>query len=273
MKITRLAYAICMVLLTWDTAAAQPKPEVIDYWTKHNPQSTIVVDHRVWDQILQKYIRKTDANLNLFDYAGVSAGNKQALEDYLDTLSGITVTALSRDEQRAFWINAYNAITVKLILDHYPVRSIRNVNGGFFNLGPWGDDVFEVEGQVLSLDDIEHGILRPIWDDPRTHYSVNCASYGCPNLADRAWTAANMEEMLDAGARAFINSDRGIQKIKGKRIEVSSIYHWFKEDFKGTDRGVIEHLRQYAEGDLKVQLKTVTRISGHDYDWALNAVK
>ncbi len=269
MKLSRIAYAICMVLITWNTASAQPKPEVIEHWKKNNPASKTVVDHSAWDAILQKYIQTTDDGLNLFDYGGVSEDDKEALEDYLDMLSDIVVTDLNLEEQRAYWINAYNAITVNLVIDEYPVSSIRKVNS-FLGFGPWKDEVFVVEDQDISLDNIEHGILRPIWDDPRTHYSVNCASYGCPNLAKRAWTAENMEEMLDAGARAFINSSRGVQGVEDDGVEVSSIYHWFKVDFGGTDAGVISHLSQYANKDLQQQLSKVSKISGHDYDWNLN---
>ncbi|UTW55909.1 DUF547 domain-containing protein [Kordiimonas sp. SCSIO 12610] len=273
MKLTHFAYAACMILLTWDVASAQSGPKAIEYWTAHNPNSTQIVDHSVWDRILQKYIQTTDAGLNLFDYGGVSAEDKEALENYLDALSDIKVTDLNREEQRAYWINAYNAITVNLVIDEYPVSSIRKINGGLFNLGPWKDDIFVVEDKDITLDNIEHGILRPIWNDPRTHYSVNCASYGCPNLVNRAWTAENMEHLLEESARIFINSDRGIQKISGNRIEVSSIYSWFKDDFGGDDKSVIEHLKKYAEGDKKAKLEKVNRISDHDYDWNLNTVK
>ena len=228
-----------------------------------------MIDHGVWDALLQKYIRTTDDGLNLFDYGGVSEDDKEALEEYLDMLSDVVVTDLNREEQRAYWINAYNAITVNLVIDEYPVSSIRKVNS-LFGFGPWTDDVFVVEDQDISLDNIEHGILRPLWDDPRTHYSVNCASFGCPNLAKRAWTAENMEEMLDAGARAFINSKRGVQAINGNGVKVSSIYHWFKVDFGASDAGVISHLKQYADDELSEQLDGVTTVSDHDYDWNLN---
>lgn len=269
MKFSRFTYAVCMVLITWNTASAQPKPEAIDHWKTNNPASKAVVDHSAWDALLQKYIRAADDGLNLFDYGGVTEDDKEALEGYLDMLSDVVVTDLNREEQRAYWVNAYNAITVNLVIDEYPVSSIRKVNS-LFGFGPWQDEVFVVEDQDISLDNIEHGILRPLWDDPRTHYSVNCASFGCPNLAKRAWTAENMEEMLDTGARAFINSKRGVQGVDGNGVKVSSIYHWFKVDFGGNDTGVISHLKQYANDDLKQQLEGVTAVSDHDYDWNLN---
>ena len=273
MKLSRLIYAAFIVAVTWNTAAAAAPPKAIDYWTKHDPQSATVIDHTAWDTLLKKYIRSDTKGLNLFDYAGVSEEDAAALQDYLDMLSEIKVTGLNLREQRAYWINAYNAITVSLVIEEFPVTSIKQVLGGLFNTGPWDEDVFEVEGKDISLDNIEHGILRPIWNDPRTHYSVNCASYGCPNLATSAWTVATMEEMLDAGAVAYINSDRGTLKIEGDEVWVSSIFHWFKVDFGDTDKGVIEHLRKYAQGDLKTELENVTEIGGHDYSWALNISK
>jgi len=273
MKLSRLVCAAFLVAVTWNTAAAAARPKAIDYWTKNDPESSTVIDHSAWDVLLKKYIRTDAKGLNLFDYGGVSEADASALQDYLDRLSAVKVTSLNLAEQRAYWINAYNAITVNLVIEEFPVTSIKQVLGGLFNTGPWDEDVFPVEGKDISLDTIEHGILRPIWNDPRTHYSVNCASYGCPNLASSAWTAAAMEDMLDAGAVAYINSDRGALKVEGNKVWVSSIYHWFKIDFGDTDKGVIEHMKKYAQGDLKTKLEGVTKIGGHDYSWALNISK
>jgi len=276
MKLSRFTYTICMILLTWQTASAQPGPKAIEYWTQFDAGSNAIVDHSAWDSFLGKYIKSDATGLNLVDYGGVTSADKEALVAYLDLLQATNVTSLNRKEQEAYWINAYNAITVNLIIDKFPVDSIRDVStglGSLFNLGPWDTKIFTVEDQELTLNDIEHGILHPIWKDPRIHYSVNCASYGCPNLMDKAWTSENIEELLDEGARTFVNSDRGIQNISGNRVKVSSIYHWYKEDFGGTDEGVIEHLKIYAAGEKAQLLKSVTRVNDHDYDWKLNTVK
>jgi hypothetical protein len=121
----------------------------------------------------------------------------------------------------------------------------------------------------VSLDDIEHRILRPIWKDPRTHYSVNCASLGCPNLPAQAFTSSNLEQLLDDGARAYVNHPRGA-RVENGRLTVSSIYVWFAPDFGSGDAGVIAHLKQYAEPALKKKLGSVDRIADDEYDWALN---
>lgn len=174
----------------------------------------------------------------------------------------------------AYWINLYNALTMQVVLEHYPVDSIRDIDisPGWFSDGPWGAKLVGVEGEQLTLDDIEHRILRPIWQDPRIHYTVNCASVGCPNLALEAYTTANYNELAEAGVRAYINSPRGAVVDKG-RLKVSSIYAWFKTDFGGTDASVIQHLRQYAEPELAAELDGVKKISDDFYDWSLNETR
>jgi len=173
----------------------------------------------------------------------------------------------------AFWINLYNALTVELILDHYPVASILDISisPGLFSFGPWDKKLIEVEGEALSLNDIEHRILRPIWRDARLHYAVNCASLGCPNLREVAFTAENTEWLLEQGAHEYVNHARGAEFIDSQLI-VSSIYHWFKEDFGDSDRGVIEHLGAFAAPELAKRLAKTRRLSGHDYDWDLNGI-
>jgi hypothetical protein len=163
---------------------------------------------------------------------------------------------------------------VKTVLEAYPVKSIRDIkiSPGLFASGPWGKKLAKIEGEPVSLDDIEHRILRPIWKDPRTHYAVNCASIGCPNLPRDAFTRANMEALLEAGAKAYVNHPRGA-KVSGGKLVVSSIYVWFKEDFGGNDAGVIAHLKRYANAELAKALEGVSVIASDDYDWALNEAK
>ena len=124
---------------------------------------------------------------------------------------------------------------------------------------------------MLSLNDIVHRILPPIWRDPRTHYALNCASIGCPNLQPRAWDASTLETQLEAAAKAFVNHPRGV-RVAGDKLWVSSIYVWFKSDFGGSDAGVIAHLKRYAEPALAAKLALVKKINDDGYDWALNGV-
>jgi hypothetical protein len=184
------------------------------------------------------------------------------------------VTKLSRAEQLPYWINLYNALTIKTVLEKYPVASIRDINisPGLFSSGPWGAKLVKVEGEEVTLDDIEHRILRPIWKDPRIHYAVNCASIGCPNLLATAFTAGNTDQLLTDGAKAYANNKRGV-RIEGGKITASKIYDWFQSDFGGSEAGVLQHLAKYAEPGLADRLKSARGISSYEYDWSLNDAK
>jgi hypothetical protein len=141
-----------------------------------------------------------------------------------------------------------------------------------FTGGPWKAKVVTVNGKTLSLDEIEHTILRGIFKDHRVHFAVNCASVGCPNLGETALTGARLDELLDKGGRDFINSPRGVKFIDGK-VHVSKIFSWFQADFGGSDAGVLEHIRRYATPELRARLEGVTRIDDTFYDWSLNDVR
>ena len=250
-------------------APAAPQAELWARWTAHDEQSQATVDHGVWDAFLKAHIIGRDG-INLVGYAGVPDAGRKALQGYIDTLAEVAVSLLRREEQLAYWINLYNALTVDLILDNLPVESIRDISGGLFSAGPWSRETVSVEGEALTLNDIEHRILRPIWKDPRLHYAVNCASLGCPNLASSAYTADNTEALLEQGAREYVNHPRGARLVSGS-LEVSSIYSWFAEDFGSTDAAIIKHLRRYAEPDLRRRLEDVDSIGDDDYDWSLNS--
>lgn len=252
---------------------ASPAAEAWARWRAHDPASTRRVDHGAWNALLARH-RSTGADaIARFDYAALAAdaGDRAALGGYLAALSATPVSALARAEQMAFWINLYNALTIDVVIRHWPVDSIRDIriSPGWFAVGPWGRKLIAVDGAEISLDDIEHRILRPLWNDPRVHYAVNCASLGCPDLAAEAYTGAALEAQLDRAARGFVNHPRGA-RVDGGRLRVSSIYEWFKADFGGDDAGVIAHLRLCAGPDLARALTGVTRIAGHAYDWSIN---
>ncbi|NIP46778.1 MAG: DUF547 domain-containing protein [Gammaproteobacteria bacterium] len=249
-----------------------PKAELWERWTAHSPTSTASIDHGDWDVFLGRNLVTHRDGVNRIAYAKVSEDDRQRLRSYLGKLAAIRISDYSREEQRAFWINMYNALTVDVVLEHYPVETIRaiRISPGFFSIGPWGKKLISVEGEKLSLDDIEHRILRPIWKDPRIHYAVNCASLGCPKLMPRAFTAANTEALLEQGARDFINSYHGARFEADGRLTASSIYDWFQEDFGGSEAGVIAHLRLYARPELESKLERISDVYDFDYDWSLN---
>ena len=274
MKFRPAVFAVVFALLSPSPlAVGAPKAELWARWEKHDPESAATIDHSAWDWFLQKHLSESPDGVNRLDY-GAAAGDRTGLDDYLRGLSETDAASLNRGEQLAFWINLYNALTAQVVLDHYPVATIRDIDisPGVFSSGPWGAKLIEVDGERLSLDDIEHRILRPIWRDPRIHYAVNCASAGCPNLALRAFTAENAEELLESGARDYVNHPRGARVADGA-LRVSSIYEWFKDDFGGDDAGVLAHLRRHADDGLRAKLSGVSEVSGDDYDWSLNDAK
>ena len=252
-------------------AAAAPKAELWAVWQPHNAASTVQVDHTLWDTLLARHVRVGDDGIARVDYTRFAGESRAMLQRYLRDLAAVPVASLDRAEQMAFWINLYNALTVQVIVEHYPVSTIRDIDisPGWFADGPWGRKLIRIAGQELSLDDIEHRILRPIWRDPRIHYAVNCASLGCPNLQDRAFVAAMLDKQLERAARQFVNHPRAASLSQG-RLTVSSIYRWFREDFGDSETGVISHLRQFADSGLSAALAGVSEIDDDRYDWQLN---
>lgn len=227
-------------------------------------------DPAPFDRLLQRYVSADNSGLNRVNYAGWAAfaADRAALDSYIQTLEATRVSALSRNDQFAFWANLYNAVTLDVVLDAYPVRSIRDIRPTLLATGPWRAPRVTVEGRTMSLDDIEHGVMRATFHDPRVHYSVNCASVGCPNLQREAFRGDRLEAQLDAAARAYIGSNRGVS-VTSRGLRLSSIYQWFREDF-GTEAQLREHLARYASPQKAAQIRS-ERIIGYDYDWSLNA--
>lgn len=262
-------------LAVMPVAQSAPEADLWPRWEAHDPEATASIDHSAWTEWLRKYRREPGENgVAAIDYAAAKDEGGKALNDYIDQLTDVAISDYNRDEQFAYWVNLYNAVTVDVVLAHYPVDSIRDIDISpqWFSSGPWGKELVTVEGEALTLNEIEHRILRPIWEDPRVHYAVNCASVGCPNLQPEAFTAGNTERLLDQGARDYINNWRGAAFEDGELI-VSSIYDWFQADFGGNQAGVIEHLRNYAEGDLAERLAEREQYDDHRYDWSLNDVE
>lgn len=260
-----------MTVLGAGIAKAGPEAVLWERWTTHDPASVETIDHSAWGEFLDSYLVTGSDGINRVAYGEVTPDDAAKLNGYIDDLAGTAISGFARPEQMAYWFNLYNALTVKVILDHYPVESIRDIDisPGLFSDGPWGNKLLGIEGETVSLDDIEHQILRPIWQDPRIHYGVNCASIGCPNLQPVPFEANELDRQLDAAAVEFVNHARAAD-VQGDDVVVSSIYSWFQEDFGGNDRGVIAHLKAYAEPTLAMKLEELSGLGGHDYDWRLN---
>lgn len=241
-------------------------------WEVNNPLSTEVISHQAWQNFLDKHVITNDEHINLINYANISQRDLSLLKEYIKTLSQIDIDNYNRSEQLAYWINLYNALTVITVANYYPIASIQeiNISPGLFSVGPWGANLLTVNNTTLTLDDINNRIIRPIWNDVRTHYALNNATIGAPNLNKQAYQSALLEQQLNSAASDYINSFRGVQVIEGKLI-ISKLYDWYEEDYGGTKQDVIKHLVQFAREPLLSQLKHVNTIDSYVYNWHLNS--
>lgn len=254
------------ILFSWSSF----EPESWEYWENHEATSQEIIDHSEWDDLLGQYVVPDGQGLNRFAYSAFTEMDKERLDAYVKSLEAVEITLFNRSEQLAYWLNLYNALTIQVVLDHYPVKSIKEIDlAGLLSKGPWKAELIFVEEVEMSLDAVEHEILRPIWRDPRVHYGLNCASIGCPNLHTNAFSGATVDSTLDTLAAAFINHPRGVTIEDGELI-VSSIYSWFAFDFGNSQAGIIEHVSKFADPDLKAQIAEINRISDHRYNWSLN---
>jgi hypothetical protein len=269
-RLSIVAAAIALTGCTTLEAQVAPAAEPLRRWEAHDPASKLTVDHRAFGAFLARYRFAGADGVARVRYAAVTAADRAALGAYVARLEAVDVDALGRREQFAYWVNLYNAATLRVVLERYPVKSIRDIKlGALLEVGPWSAKLVTVKAERLSLDDIEHRILRPLWRDARIHYVVNCASIGCPDLPPAPLTGATAESALDAAARHYINHPRGAA-VRDGRLVVSSLYRWYREDFGGSEAGVLQHLRRYAAPALAAQLNAARGIDRYEYDWALN---
>lgn len=224
--------------------------------------------HKTWSAVLARYVH--DGRV---DYRGLDREGRPALDGYLQALQAAAPQepAWTRQQRLAYWINAYNAYTVRLILDHYPVESIRSIGllpGAAFRTRfiPLGVD----RRHGLSLDDIEHGILRKRFQDARVHFAIVCASKSCPSLRSEAYRSGDLDDQLDDAARRFLQDPRKNWFAPDTNtLYLSSIFKWFGEDFE-RDGGTLQaYVARYWEGSVATQLRS-PRVVFQEYDWSLN---
>jgi hypothetical protein len=233
------------------------------FWTLTATSLAAEPDWATYDELLQSHLltaEKDGLRLNLVNYASIATD-----PDFYSIVNRIIqfdVEQLGSDEEKlAFYINAYNVLTIKLILDNWPVDSIRDI-GSFFK-GPWDVVVLENADGQLTLDDIEHNIIRKL-NEPRIHFAVNCASISCPDLRQEAYRADRLDEQLDEQTRLFLNNERGLL-LEGDRLRLSKIFDWYGEDFDayGNLENFIKLYRPELEyNDLRTNLP---------YNWNLNS--
>lgn len=251
-----------------------PSADLWPRWQAHDETNPDRIDYVDWADWLDGHVQSTQAGINVIDYGAVTPEDSAALDAVIARLEAVPISGYARSEQLAYWINLYNAVTVRVVIDHYPVETIRDIDisGGLFADGPWDAELVTVENIALSLNDIEHRILRPIWMDPRIHYAVNCASIGCPNLRDEPYQGATVGTVLDLAAREYLRHPRGIS-VDGDKVTISSIYDWFFEDFSKQDMELLDHLALYAAPELAERLNQIGQIHDTRYDWLLNSPK
>lgn len=220
--------------------------------------------HTLWSELLAKHVTG-NGHVNYKGFVQDSV----SLNSYLSLLTASPPDKLtwSKEEQLAYWINAYNAFTVKLIVDHYPVKSIRDLNPTLYvplvNT-VWHIKFFKIAGVDFNLDEIEHSILRKEFEEPRIHFAIVCASYSCPPLRNESFQAGKIHEQLDDQARVFINDPKR-NTITEHDLSLSQIFNWFSGDFtKGSN--LIEFLNQYSN----IKINEQASIEFRDYDWSLN---
>ncbi len=309
-----------------DAEAGQKSMLLDEHWLASDPDSKVTIEHDDWQAFLDTYLevappydpslevtyanersnRRIFANyeihdqrevvgkhqgrkenLSRFDYGAVRAEDRVRLNNYLTRMQAVELSKLNRDEQEAFWINLYNALVTKIVLDNYPIDSILDVDLSDDPLrrGPWTARLVTVEGRELSLDNIAHNILRPIWKDERLIYALSCGALGCPEPIPTVFAADTTDLLLEQAATRFVNHPRGasIREINKRRdsingdgrLYVSSLYTWYREDFGGkrADINIISHLRDYADDHLLPMLERAGEIDDEGFDWGLNDIE
>ncbi|MHC1711544.1 MAG: DUF547 domain-containing protein [Solidesulfovibrio sp.] len=221
------------------------------------------VEDGLYASLLTEYVHE-----GVVDYTGLKL-REGALEAVCDLLAGVDADRLPPLDRFAYFINVYNAWTLKLILEHFPgIGSIKDAGSVFRS--PWKRKFVRLRGRTVSLDDIEQDILRPRFHDPRVHFAINCASKSCPPLASTPYRGETLDAALDAATRAFINNPREVF-MKNGVLHVSRIFDWYADDFGG-ESGVWDFLRRYAGPELARQMDAAAsrRLAYNDYDWSLN---
>jgi len=216
-------------------------------------EEVIAFSHQAFDGLLRKYVSSTGK----VNYAGFKK-DKAKLDAYLKKLEGQAIEgSWSKNKKLAYWINAYNAYTIDMIIRNYPLKSITDLEGG----KPWDKKFIKLNGKTLSLNNIENDIIRPTFKDARIHFAVNCAAKSCPPLMNKAWTESNLQGELEKRTRTFINNS-SYNTISSGSAKISKIFEWYAVDFGNLN----EYLAKYS----KTTVDGSTKISYNEYDWSLN---
>ena len=221
-------------------------------------------------RFLERYL-VTDSpdRVHRLRYGAVTPEDRAALEAWVATEAQRGPRGLARNGQFAYWANLYNALTVARVLKAYPVSSILDLKRWPWSFGPWDEDLITVQGVALSLNAIEHRILRPLFAEPRVHFALNCASLGCPNLMPEPFTGDDLEADLQGALEAYLAHPRGIAFENGK-LMLSSLFDWYGEDFPQGREALLAYLASAAPKTLGPSLRAYDGPIAFRYDWALN---
>ena len=235
------------IILTEDSKSTGEK-------SAKNPESNSIHDHQIWDEILKKYVSEKGR----VDYAGIKK-DRSTLDKYLEQLRENPVQeSWTRVERLTYWINAYNAFTVDLIVRNYPLKSIMNLDK------PWDQKFIHLGDRSYSLNEIEHEIVRPTFKDARVHFAFVCAAVSCPKLLNTAYIPDKLDQQLDAQTRFFLNTS-GKNQLSPNLVKISKLFDWYGKDF--TSQGtLIEFLNMYSDQKISVGAK----VAFLEYDWKLN---
>ena len=268
LAVTKLAARLRRATFLLVACAVVPAFAADDAIEQFRPAGTGTHDHAAFDALLERHVKPDAEGYNRVDYAALKAEHG-ALDAYLAELAAVKPATLGEDEAHAYWINLYNAKTLDVVLDHYPVESIRRINlgGALFRPGPWSKEILTIDGVDLTLDDVEHRIVRAIFEDPMSHYGLNCASYSCPNLMTDAYTGENLDALLAESGRQYVAHERGV-RVRDGRITASKIFDWYAEDFGGED-ALKAHWASLADAG-KAEAIQAAEIARYRYDWSLN---
>lgn len=267
--VSALRLIALLAVMVWHSAHAAPSSDLWAYWAAHDRDAALQVDHSLWQTLLDGSVQRGGDHINRVDYKGFVKTNEHLLDTYLAYLQSLEPTSMSPNQQLAFWINLYNAQTVKVVLGYPDKDSILKMRPSLLSVGPWDEKYLQIEGKDVSLNDIEHRILRPIWADHRLHFALNCASLGCPDLSTEAYRAETIQGQLQQAEDLFLSQPRAIELTQDGVLMLSSLFDWYLEDFADSEQALLQFLAERAP-NLATTLRTHQSKIRYHYDWALN---
>ena len=253
------------LMVTYSFAAhAAPAAKQNSFFYDSEELNEFFVDHSLWDELLKKYVSDHPSGISRFDYDGVTAADKARIEEYLAMLEQLDPRQMSMGTQKPYWLNLFNASLIWQVIDSEPETSIKEISSRVL----WRKKRLYISMQDVSLDIIEHGILRTNFDDPRIHFGITGGTLGSANILNTAYTQENVEELLEQNTRDFLNQPRGLSFDKG-RPTLSTIFKWYSKDFGARADDIKAFVAKYLS-DEKKQLWNDARRFGYSYDWGLN---